>query len=53
MTILLLTLRSDFIQLHPGPSQTIVAYAYYMRAQNYYEQITGVKLDQAITLKSR
>jgi outer membrane protein assembly factor BamD len=45
----LLTL-DRFIQLHPGHPD--VAYAYYMRAQNYYEQITGVKLDQAITLKA-
>ncbi len=39
-----------FIQLHPGHPN--IDYAYYMKAQNYYEQITGVKLDQAITLRA-
>ena len=45
----LLTL-DRFIQLHPGHPN--IDYAYYMRAQNYVEQITGVKLDQAITVKA-
>lgn len=36
-----------FIQLHPGHPD--VAYAYYMRAICYYEQITDVKRDQRIT----
>ncbi len=36
-----------FIQLHPGNRD--VAYAYYMRAISYYEQITDVRRDQRIT----
>jgi outer membrane protein assembly factor BamD len=36
-----------FIQLHPGNRD--VAYAYYMRALSYYEQITDVRRDQRIT----
>lgn len=36
-----------FIQLHPGHPD--VAYAYYMRAICYYEQITDVKRDQRMT----
>ncbi len=36
-----------FIQLHPGHKD--VAYAYYLRALCYYEQITDVARDQAAT----
>ncbi|HYG87618.1 MAG TPA: outer membrane protein assembly factor BamD [Azospirillum sp.] len=36
-----------FIQLHPGSSD--VAYAYYLRALSYYEQITDVRRDQKMT----
>lgn len=36
-----------FIQLHPGSPD--VAYAYYMRALCYYEQITDVRRDQRMT----
>jgi len=36
-----------FIQLHPGSPD--VAYAYYMRALSYYEQITDVRRDQRMT----
>lgn len=36
-----------FIQLHPGSPD--IAYAYYMRALCYYEQITDVRRDQKIT----
>lgn len=39
-----------FIQLHPGHPD--VAYAYYMRAICYYEQITDVKRDQRMTKQS-
>jgi len=36
-----------FIQLHPGNED--IAYAYYLRALCYYEQITDVRRDQAMT----
>jgi len=36
-----------FIQLHPGHRD--VAYAYYLKALSYYEQIADVRRDQAIT----
>ncbi|AWK87528.1 outer membrane protein assembly factor BamD [Azospirillum thermophilum] len=36
-----------FIQLHPGSPD--IAYAYYMRALSYYEQITDVRRDQRMT----
>ncbi|MFD1625770.1 outer membrane protein assembly factor BamD [Azospirillum griseum] len=36
-----------FIQLHPGNPD--IAYAYYMRALSYYEQITDVRRDQRMT----
>ncbi|MGQ9365421.1 outer membrane protein assembly factor BamD [Azospirillum sp. ST 5-10] len=36
-----------FIQLHPGNPD--VAYAYYLRAVSYYEQITDVRRDQRMT----
>ncbi|MBV6631858.1 MAG: outer membrane protein assembly factor BamD [Alphaproteobacteria bacterium] len=36
-----------FIQLHPGHKD--IAYAYYLRSLSYYEQITDVKRDQAVT----
>jgi outer membrane protein assembly factor BamD len=40
-----------FIQLYPGNPQ--VAYAYYMRAVSYYEQITDVARDQAATAQAQ
>jgi outer membrane protein assembly factor BamD len=41
-------LASDrFIQLHPGNRD--VAYAYYLKALSYYEQITDIGRDQRIT----
>jgi len=36
-----------FIQIHPGNEQ--VAYAYYLRALTYYDQIYDVKRDQSVT----
>ena len=39
-----------FIQLHPGNRD--VAYAYYLKAISYYEQITDVVRDQLITQKA-
>ena len=36
-----------FIQLHPGNRD--IAYAYYIRALSYYEQISDVKRDQRMT----
>jgi outer membrane protein assembly factor BamD len=36
-----------FISLHPGNKD--VAYAYYLKAISYYEQITGVGRDQRVT----
>lgn len=39
-----------FIRLHPGSSD--VAYAYYLRALCYYEQIADIKRDQAATRKA-
>ena len=36
-----------FIQLHPGNRD--VAYAYYLKALSYYEQITDVRRDQKMT----
>lgn len=39
-----------FIQLHPGSPE--VAYAYYLRALCYYEQITDVRRDQRMTRRS-
>lgn len=36
-----------FIQLHPGNKD--VAYAHYLRALSYYEQISDVRRDQAMT----
>lgn len=36
-----------FIRLHPGSPD--IAYAYYLRALNYYEQIADIERDQAIT----
>jgi outer membrane protein assembly factor BamD len=36
-----------FIELHPGNRDT--AYAYYLKALSYYEQITDVSRDQRIT----
>lgn len=39
-----------FIQLHPGNSN--IAYAYYLRALSYYEQIADVERDQDITRRA-
>lgn len=39
-----------FIQLHPGNRD--VAYAYYLKAISYYEQITDVVRDQLMTQKA-
>ena len=39
-----------YIELHPGNKD--VAYAYYLRALSYYEQITDVSRDQGITQKA-
>lgn len=39
-----------FIQLHPGHRD--VAYAYYLRALSYYEQIADVRRDQAMTARA-
>src|SRR5258706_3161818 len=39
-----------FIQLHPGSRD--IAYAYYLKALCYYEQISDVKRDQSITAKA-
>jgi outer membrane protein assembly factor BamD len=36
-----------FIQLHPGNED--IDYAYYLKALSYYEQITDVRRDQAMT----
>ena len=36
-----------FISLHPGHKD--IAYAYYLRALSYYEQINDVQRDQAVT----
>jgi len=39
-----------FIQLHPGNRD--IAYAYYLKAISYYEQITDVARDQLVTQKA-
>lgn len=39
-----------FIQIHPGHKD--IAYAYYLKAINYYEQITDVRRDQSVTQKA-
>lgn len=39
-----------FIRLHPGSND--VAYAYYLRALCFYEQIADIRRDQAATLKA-
>jgi outer membrane protein assembly factor BamD len=39
-----------FIQLHPGNRDA--AYAYYMRALCYYEQVSDIKRDQGMTEKA-
>jgi outer membrane protein assembly factor BamD len=39
-----------YIQLHPNGRD--IAYAYYLRALNYYEQIADVQRDQTATLKA-
>lgn len=39
-----------FVQLHPGNKDA--AYAYYIRALSYYEQISDVHRDQEITIKA-
>jgi outer membrane protein assembly factor BamD len=40
-----------FIELHPASPD--IAYAYYLRALCYYEQIEGVQRDQTSTLQAR
>ena len=40
-----------FVKLHPGNKDT--PYAYFLKALNYYEQITDVGRDQGITQKAR
>ena len=40
-----------FIQLHPGNRD--VAYAYYLKALCYYEQISDVARDQSMTLRAQ
>ena len=40
-----------FIALYPGSSK--ISYAYYLRALNYFEQISDVERDQTITTKSK
>ena len=40
-----------YIQLHPGNPD--VSYAYYLAAISYYEQISDVGRDQALTRKAR
>jgi len=42
-----LTTLDRFIQLHPGNDN--IAYAYYLRALSYYEQISDVRRDQRMT----
>lgn len=39
-----------FIQLHPGNED--IAYAYYLRALSYYEQISDVERDQGMTQRA-
>lgn len=39
-----------FIQIHPGHKD--IAYAHYLKALAYYEQITDVRRDQSITQKA-
>lgn len=39
-----------FIQFHPGNKD--IAYAYYLKALCYYDQITGVEKDQSVTAKA-
>lgn len=39
-----------FIQLHPGNKD--IAYAYYLKALSYYEQISDVSRDQGVTQKA-
>jgi outer membrane protein assembly factor BamD len=41
---------NDFIELHPGHPD--VAYAYYLKAISYYEQIVDVGRDQDLTRKA-
>ncbi len=45
-----LTTLDSFIELHPGHPD--IAYAYYMRAICYYEQIVDVGRDQELTRKA-
>ena len=40
-----------FIALYPGSSK--ISYAYYLRALNYFEQISDVERDQTITAKAK
>lgn len=39
-----------FIKFHPGNKD--IAYAYYLKALCYYDQITGVEKDQSVTAKA-
>ncbi len=39
-----------FIKFHPGNKD--IAYAYYLKALCYYDQITGVEKDQGVTAKA-
>lgn len=39
-----------FIELHPGHQD--IAYAYYLKALSYYERISDVRRDQALTVKA-
>lgn len=39
-----------FIKFHPGNKD--IAYAYYLKALCYYDQVTGVEKDQSITAKA-
>lgn len=41
----------DYINLYPGEKN--IAYAYYLKALCYYDQIMNVKLDQLITEKAK
>ena len=40
-----------FIALYPGSKK--ISYAYYLRALNYFEQISDVERDQTLTSKSK
>ncbi|WP_119677841.1 outer membrane protein assembly factor BamD [Indioceanicola profundi] len=46
-----ITKLDGFIALHPGNKN--VAYAYYLKALSYYEQISDVRRDQSMTQNAR